>query len=132
PAGRNSSIDPRASRPGKDRGGEYNDFVKAGSRSEVEGAVARSYSTPAASRRRAFQFVPGESVAPCSRIEAKTASAAMLKILWPASTSRPRIRSEKAIVATPFGPNHAMNALLAFASRVPASANQTAAGRAIR
>ena len=80
--------------------------------------------------RRAIQFVPGVSVIPCRMMEQNTASAAMLKIRGAAGMCRPRISSENVIVATPLGPNHAMKAVAAVPSRVPARAMQMAIGRA--
>ena len=49
----------------------------------------------------------------------------------PSGTADPSTNSANAIVATPFGPNHAMNAFSAVSTcRVPASAANTATGRA--
>ena len=54
----------------------------------------------------------------------------MLKIRSPAATPRPSTSSENVIVATPFGPNQAMNAFVAVSTRSPSSDNQIAIGRA--
>jgi hypothetical protein len=61
-----------------------------------------------------------------------TVSAARLNIRSPFGISFARTSSAKVIVATPFGPNHAMNAFVAVSTRVPASAANTATGRASR
>ena len=60
--------------------------------------------------RLATQFEPGVSVSPCARIEVKTHSAARLKIRSAPGKPSPSTSSENAIVATPLGPNQAMNA----------------------
>jgi hypothetical protein len=70
------------------------------------------------------------SVTPCSTIEHSTVSAARLKIRSPCGTPALSTSSEKVIVATPLGPNHAMKAFSARSTRVPASATHTAIVRA--
>ncbi len=70
------------------------------------------------------------SLSPWARIEANTHSAAMSKIRSPWARSCPRTKIEKAMVATPLGPNQAMKAFVAVSSRVPVSAIQIAIGRA--
>src|SRR5215211_3163255 len=80
--------------------------------------------------RRAIHSLPGRSVRPWARIEQNTTSAAMWKIRSPWAIGSDRTSSEKVIVATPFGPNQAMNAFVAVSVRVPASATQIATGRA--
>ena len=50
----------------------------------------------------------------------------------PLGIDSPRTSSENVTVATPFGPNQAMNAFVAVSTRVPASATHTAIGRASR
>ena len=101
------------------------------SRPDDVAASVASASVASASEplRRASHSEPGVSVSPWARIEHTTTSAAT-----PKSRRRPRSRgqdsSEKVIVATPRGPNQAMKALVAVSSRVPASATQTATGRA--
>src|ERR687898_2092785 len=81
--------------------------------------------------RRMIHSVPGWSVRPCAMIETRTASAAMSAIRSASGTPEPSTNSANAMVATPFGPNHAMNAFPARSTwRVPASAVKTATGRA--
>ena len=81
-------------------------------------------------RRHLLKVARGGSVVACRRIEEKTTSAAMLKIRDPDATCPPRINSENAIVATPFGPNQPMNTFVAQSRRVPARATEIASGRA--
>src|SRR5947209_14319452 len=63
-------------------------------------------------------------------IETKTASAARLKIVDPALIPSLSTSTENVIVATPLGPNQDMKARVAVSVRVPASAVNTATGRA--
>ena len=63
-------------------------------------------------------------------IEQNTTSAAKLKIRSPSAIGCPRIRIENVIVATPLGPNQAMNALVAVSTFSPTSEIQIAIGRA--
>ena len=64
-------------------------------------------------------------------IDTNTASAAMFAIRSPCGASEPSTNRANVMVATPLGPNQAMNALPAVStSRAPASAANTAAGRA--
>ena len=93
-----------------------------------------SASRAAASARlgpRPDHSAPAVSVAPCTRIEQNTTSAARLKITGPPAIPWLSTSSENVMVATPLGPNHDMNARVAVSVRVPASAVNTATGRAI-
>ena len=84
-----------------------------------------------AAARRAIHSTPGWSVSPCAMTETNTASAAMLAIRPASGAAEPSTNRANVIVATPFGPNQAMNALPAVSTwRVPASATNTATGRA--
>ena len=83
-----------------------------------------------ASSWRASHSAPPVSVTPWAMIEQNTVSAARLKIVEPAAIPSLSTRTENVIVATPLGPNHDMNARVAVSVRVPASAANTATGRA--
>ena len=80
--------------------------------------------------RRPIQFAPGVSVNPWTMIEVNTTSAARLKIRSPAAMPRLSTSSENVIVATPLGPNQAMNAFVSESSPVRTSAANSATGRA--
>src|SRR3954462_15684399 len=83
------------------------------------------------SARLAIHSAPGWSVIPWTTIEISTARAAMPKIRSASVAADESTKSEKVMVATPLGPNQAMNALPSGPTwRVPASAANTATGRA--
>src|SRR3954447_16454311 len=84
-------------------------------------ARARQVATAPRSERRPIHSAPGWSVTPCAITDVSTASAAMFAIRSPWAALEPSTSRANVIVATPFGPNHAMNAFSAvFTRRVPA------------
>ena len=84
-----------------------------------------------AASRREIHSEPAWSVRPCAMIETSKQSAAMLKTRSASGTPEPSTKSANAIVATPFGPNHDMNAFSGVPTpRLPTSATNTATGRA--
>ena len=70
------------------------------------------------SARRAIHSRRACRLRPCATTEHSTTSAARLKIRSPPGTPAPSTSSENVIVATPLGPNQAMNA---FVARVDAA-----------
>src|SRR4051794_27868719 len=95
-------------------------------RGDVPGLHRRNYAaTVSRSAWRAIHSEPGWSVSPWAMIDTNTARAAMPRMRPPSGAEEPRTKSANVIVATPLGPNHAMNALPARSTcRAPASATK--------
>ena len=94
-------------------------------------SMSANYAASSGGARRAIHSDPGWSVRPCAITDTNTASAAIAAIRPASGALEPSTNRANVMVATPFGPNHAMNALAAVSTwRAPASDTNTATGRA--